>query len=250
MPAEFTHLHLHTDYSLLDGACDVDKLVHHVHSLGQNAVAMTDHGNIYGAVHFFNAAKEKGIKPILGCELYICKEDDHRAAPNPDLKYNHLLVLAENEEGYRNLIRITSEASLHGFYRKPRVSKAFLAKHSGGLIGFSGCLAGEVAEHIMGGRYDAAKTAAGQYQDLFGRGNFFLEIQDHQLGPDREVCDAMFRMERELEIPLIATTDSHYIAADDSRAHEILLCVQTAGLDERPQALPLRHQRVLHQVRR
>ena len=229
MPAEFTHLHLHTDYSLLDGACDVDKLVKHVHSLGQTAVAMTDHGNIIGAVHFFNAAKEKGIKPILGCELYICKEDDHRAKPNPDLKYNHLLVLAENEEGYRNLVRLTSEAALHGFYRKPRVSKDFLSKHSAGLIGFSGCLAGEVSQHIMEGNYDAAKATAGQYQDLFGRGNFFLEIQDHQLGPDKAVCDAMFRLEKDLDIPLIATNDSHYIAADDSRAHEILLCVQTAG---------------------
>jgi DNA polymerase-3 subunit alpha len=229
MAAEFTHLHLHTDYSLLDGACDVDKLMKHVHSLGQTSVAMTDHGNIFGAVHFFNAAKEKGIKPILGCELYICKEDDHRAKPNPDLKYNHMLVLAENEEGYRNLVRLTSEAALHGFYRKPRISKDFLAKHSSGLIGFSGCLAGEVAQHIMAGDYEAAKTVAGQYQDLFGKGNFFLEIQDHQLGPDKQVCDAMFRMEKELDIPLIATNDSHYIAADDSRAHEILLCVQTAG---------------------
>jgi DNA polymerase-3 subunit alpha len=229
MAAEFTHLHLHTDYSLLDGACDVDKLVKHVHSLGQTSVAMTDHGNIFGAVHFFNAAKEHGVKPILGCELYICKEDDHRAKPNPDLKYNHLLVLAENEEGYRNLVRLTSEAALHGFYRKPRVSKDFLAKNSAGLIGFSGCLAGEVAQQVMAGNYEGAKTTAGQYQDLFGRGNFFLEIQDHQLGPDKQVCDAMFAMEKELDIPLIATNDSHYIAADDSRAHEILLCVQTAG---------------------
>jgi DNA polymerase-3 subunit alpha len=229
MAAEFTHLHLHTDYSLLDGACDVDKLVKHVHSLGQTSVAMTDHGNIYGAVHFFNAAKEQGIKPILGCELYICKEEDHRAKPDPDLKYNHLLVLAENEEGYRNLVRLTSEAALHGFYRKPRVSKAFLAKHSAGLIGFSGCLAGEVAQHVMEGHYEKAKTTAGQYHDIFGKGNFFLEIQDHQLGPDKAVCDAMFKMEKELDIPLIATNDSHYIAADDSRAHEILLCVQTAG---------------------
>jgi DNA polymerase-3 subunit alpha len=229
MSSEFTHLHLHTDYSLLDGACDVDKLVQHVHSLGQTAVAMTDHGNIYGAVHFFNAAKQQGIKPILGCELYICKEDDHRAKPNPDWKYNHLLVLAENEEGYRNLVRLTSEAALHGFYRKPRVSKDFLAKHSAGLIGFSGCLAGEVSQHIMEGNYDKAKATAGQYHDIFGRGNFFLEIQDHQLGPDKAVCDAMFRLEKDLDIPLIATNDSHYIAADDSRAHEILLCVQTAG---------------------
>ena len=120
--AEFTHLHLHTDYSLLDGACDVEKLVAHVDSIGQKAVAITDHGNIYGAVHFFDAANAKGVKPILGCELYICPQEDHRAAPEKD-KYHHLLVLAENEEGYRNLVRITSEASLHGFYRKPRISK-------------------------------------------------------------------------------------------------------------------------------
>ncbi|MFY9935883.1 MAG: PHP domain-containing protein, partial [Silvibacterium sp.] len=141
--AEFTHLHLHTDYSLLDGACDVEKLVAHVDSIGQKAVAITDHGNIYGAVHFFDAATAKGVKPILGCELYICPQEDHRAAPEKD-KYHHLLVLAENEEGYRNLVRITSEASLHGFYRKPRISKSFLAKHAQGLIGFSGCLAGEL----------------------------------------------------------------------------------------------------------
>ena len=229
MPAEFTHLHLHTDYSLLDGACDVDKLVEHVKSLGQTSVAMTDHGNIYGAVHFFNSAKEAGIKPILGCELYICKEEDHRGKPDPELKYNHMLVLAENEEGYRNLVRLTSEAALHGFYRKPRVSKAFLAKHAEGLIGFSGCLAGEVAQHIMEGHHDKAKATAGQYEEIFGKGNYFLEIQDHGLEADKPVCDAMLRMEKDLNIPLIATNDSHYIADSDSRAHEILLCVQTAG---------------------
>ena len=225
---EFTHLHLHTDYSLLDGACDIDKLMKHVKAIGQTSVAMTDHGNIYGAVHFFDAAKKHGIKPILGCELYICQNEDHRAAPEGD-KYNHMLVLAENEAGYRNLVRLTSEAALHGFYRKPRISKDFLAKHSAGLIGFSGCLAGEVAQHIMEGHTEQAKATAGQYQDIFGRGNFFLEIQDHQLGPDKLVCDAMLQMEKDLGIPLIATNDSHYIGADDSRAHEILLCVQTAG---------------------
>src|ERR1700729_2676478 len=228
MAAEFTHLHLHTDYSLLDGACDVDKLAGHLSKLGQTAAAMTDHGNIFGAVHFFDAMQKKGIKPILGCELYICKNHPHRAPFNDD-KYNHLLVLAENEAGYRNLVRLTSEAALHGFYRKPRVSKDFLAKHAEGLIGFSGCLAGEVNQHLMEGKYEAAKKTAGEYQDLFGKGNFFLEIQDHQLGPDKAVGDAMLRMEKELEIPLIATNDSHYISADDSRAHEILLCVQTAG---------------------
>ncbi len=228
MAAEFTHLHLHTDYSLLDGACDVDKLAGHLKKIGQTAAAMTDHGNIFGAVHFFDAMQKKGIKPILGCELYICKNDDHRAAPEGD-KYNHMLVLAENEAGYRNLVRLTSEAALHGFYRKPRVSKNFLAKHAEGLIGFSGCLAGEVNQHLMAGKYDEAKAAAGQYQDIFGKGNYFLEIQDHGLAPDKGVCDQLFKLERDLDIPLIATNDAHYVGADDSRAHEILLCVQTAG---------------------
>ena len=228
MAAEFTHLHLHTDYSLLDGACDVDKLMKHVDRIGQKSCAMTDHGNIYGAVHFFDAAAKKGIKPILGCELYVCKNEDHRAAPEGD-KYNHLLVLAENQEGYRNLVRLTSEAALHGFYRKPRVSKNFLAKHAEGLIGFSGCLAGEVAQHLMANEYEQAKATAGQYQDIFGRGNYFLEIQDHGLRPDKAVCDSLLQMEKELDIPLIATNDSHYIEDRDSRAHEVLLCVQTAA---------------------
>ena len=226
--AEFTHLHLHTDYSLLDGACDVEKLVDRVADIGQKAVAITDHGNIYGAVHFFDAAKKKGIKPILGCELYICKKDDHRADPQGD-DYNHLLVLAENEEGYRNLVRITSEASLHGFYRKPRVSKKYLAEHSQGLIGFSGCLAGEVCENLMAGNYNAAKATAAQYQDIFGKGNFFLEIQDQGLELEKKIHADLFRLEKELDIPLVATNDSHYLCEDDSHAHEVLLCVQTAS---------------------
>ena len=158
--SQFVHLHLHTDYSLLDGACDVEKLCQRVKELGMPAVAMTDHGNIFGAVHFVNAASKYGVKPIMGCELYICKKDDHnieRTPPEGDT-YNHLLVLAENEEGYRNLMKITSEASLHGFYYKPRVSKKFLAEHSRGLIGLSGCLKGEVAERLMEGNYDAARA--------------------------------------------------------------------------------------------
>jgi DNA polymerase III subunit alpha len=226
--AEFTHLHLHTDYSLLDGACDVEKLVSRVADIGQKAVAITDHGNIYGAVHFFEAAKKAGIKPILGCELYICKKEDHRADPQGD-DYNHLLVLAENEEGYRNLVRITSEASLHGFYRKPRVSKKYLAEHASGLIGFSGCLAGELCENLMKGNYETARSTAAQYQDIFGRGNFFLEIQDQGLALEKQIHDDLFRLERDLDIPLVATNDSHYLCEDDAHAHEVLLCVQTAG---------------------
>lgn len=226
--AEFTHLHLHTDYSLLDGACDLEKLMTHVSSLGQKAVAMTDHGNIYGAVHFITAAKKHGINPILGCELYICQKEDHRADPQGDT-YHHLLVLAENDEGYRNLARITSEASLHGFYRKPRISKKFLAEHANGLIGFSGCLAGEVCDYLMKDNYDQARTTASQYQDIFGRGNFFLEIQDQGLELEKKIHANLFRMEKDLDIPLIATNDSHYIGHDDHHAHDILLCVQTSS---------------------
>jgi DNA polymerase-3 subunit alpha len=230
MPAEFTHLHLHTDYSLLDGACDVDKLAKHLEKLGQTSAAITDHGNIYGAVHFFDAMKKKSLKPILGCELYICKEDSHlREHADPASKYNHLLVLAENEAGYRNLVRLTSEAALHGFYKKPRVSKSFLAKHTEGLIGFSGCLAGELQQHLMEGNYDLAKKTAGDYETMFGRGNFFLEVQDHHLAPDAAVVKSMFQLEKDLDIPLIATNDSHYIEDQDARAHEVLLCVQTAA---------------------
>src|ERR1700682_5273780 len=181
--SQFVHLHLHTDYSLLDGACDVEKLCHRVKELGMPAVAMTDHGNIFGAVHFVSAAKHAGVKPIVGCELYISKKDDTniQRAPPEVYTYNQLLVLAENEEGYRNLVKITSEASLHGFYYKPRVSKKFLAEHSRGLIGLSGCLKGEVAERLTEGNYDAARAAAGFYRDLFGKDNFFLEIQDQGL---------------------------------------------------------------------
>jgi len=226
--AEFTHLHLHTEYSLLDGACDVKKLVDQVASLGQTSVAMTDHGNIYGAVHFFAAAKQKGIKPILGCELYICKNEDHRAPGDGD-ENNHLLVLAQNEEGYRNLVRITSEASLHGFYRKPRVSKQYLAENSKGLIGFSGCLSGELCEELVAGNYEKARSVATQYEDIFGKGNFYLEIQDQGLEQEKKIHEALFRLEKDLNIPMVLTNDSHYLCGDDSHAHDVMLCVQTGS---------------------
>ena len=221
-------MHLHTEYSLLDGACDLKKLVERVAKLGQKSVAMTDHGNIYGAVHFFEAAKEKGVKPILGCELYISKNEDHRAPGEGD-DNNHLLVLAENEEGYQNLIRITSEASLHGFYRKPRVSKRYLAEHAKGLIGFSGCLSGELCEELLAGKYEKARGVAQQYEDIFGKGNFYLEIQDQGLADEKRIHEALFRLERELKIPLVATNDSHYLCGDDSKAHDVMLCVQTGS---------------------
>jgi DNA polymerase III subunit alpha len=227
--SEFVHLHLHTDYSMLDGACDVEKLVYRVKELGMPAVAMTDHGNIFGAVHFVNAAQKAGVKPIVGCELYICKKDDHvisRTPPDGDT-YNHLLVLAENEEGYRNLTKITSEASLRGFYYKPRVSKKFLAEHSKGLIGLSGCLKGEVAERLMEEKYDAAREAAASYRDIFGKDNFFLEIQDQGLEMEHRIHSNLFRLEKDLGLPMVATNDSHYLCEDDAQAQDVMLCIQT-----------------------
>ena len=224
--SEFVHLHLHTDYSLLDGACGVDGLIKRVADIGQTAVAMTDHGNIYGTVEFVEAAQKKNIKPIVGCELYVCKKDDHRAPPEGDT-YNHLLVLAENEEGYRNLIKITSEASLRGFYYKPRISKKFLAEHSKGLIGLSGCLAGEVCENLLEGKYDAARGAASFYREIFGKDNFFMEIQDQGLPEEHRIHADLMRIEKELGIPMVATNDSHYLCEDDAHAQDVLVCVQT-----------------------
>src|SRR3954454_3253471 len=225
--SQFVHLHLHTDYSMLDGACDVEKLCYRAKGLGMPAVAMTDHGNIFGAVHFVNAAKAAGIKPIVGCELYVCKKDDHRilrTPPDGDT-YNHLLVLAETDEGYRNLVKICSEASLHGFYYKPRVSKQFLAEHSKGLIGLSACLKGEVAERLTEKKYDAAKNAATFYRDLFGAGNFYLEIQNQGLPQEQAIIPDLYRLEKDTGIPMVATNDSHYLCEDDAKAHDALLCV-------------------------
>jgi len=227
--SQFVHLHLHTDYSMLDGACDVEKLVHRVKELGMPAVAMTDHGNIFGAVHFVNAAKAAGVKPIVGCELYVCKKGDHnieRTPPEGDT-YNHLLVLAENEEGYRNLTKITSEASLHGFYYKPRISKKFLAEHSKGLIGLSGCLKGEVAERLVEGKYDAARDAAATYRDIFGEKNFYLEIQDQGLEMEHRMRAGLFQLEKDLGLPMVATNDSHYLCEDDAHAQDVMVCIQT-----------------------
>jgi DNA polymerase-3 subunit alpha len=234
--SQFVHLHLHTDYSMLDGACDVEKLVHRVQELGMPAVAMTDHGNIFGTVHFVNAANKAGVKPIVGCELYVCKKEDHnteRTPPEGDT-YNHLLVLAENEEGYRNLAKITSEASLRGFYYKPRVSKKFLAENSKGLIALSGCLKGEVAEFLMEDKYDAARQAAATYRDIFGKGNFFLEIQDQGLELEHKIHPALFRLEKDLGLPLVATNDSHYLCEEDAHAQDVMVCIQTGKSIQEP----------------
>src|ERR1700751_3648942 len=227
--SQFVHLHLHTDYSMLDGACDVEKLCYRAKELGMPAAAMTHPGNFFGAVLFVNAPKAAGMKPIIGCELYVCKKDDHRIARTPPDgdTYNHLLVLAETDEGYRNLVKITSESSLHGFYYKPRVSKKFLAEHSKGLIALSGCLKGEVAEFLMEDKYEAARDAASGYRDIFGKQNFFLEIQDQGLELEHRIHGGLFRLEKDLGLPLVATNDSHYLCEDDAHAQDVMVCIQT-----------------------
>ena len=181
-----------------------------------------------GRCTFLRRPRPRGSSRFWAASSISRKNEDHRAPGEGD-ENNHLLVLAENEEGYRNLIRITSEASLHGFYRKPRVSKRYLAENAKGLIGFSGCLSGELCEELMAGNYEKARSVAQQYEDIFGKGNFFLEIQDQGLEQEKKIHEALFRLERELEIPLVATNDSHYLCGEDSHAHDVMLCVQTGS---------------------
>lgn len=221
----FVHLHCHTDYSLLDGACDIKKLMSLVKKQDMPAVAMTDHGNLFGAVEFYNEASSQGIHPVIGCELYVSQQG-HKSRSDSD-RYNHLVLLCENQEGYKNLIKLVSTGYLDGFYYKPRVDKDLLAQHSKGLIAMSACLRGDINEAIMADKYGEAKRMANEYRDMFGANNFFLEMQDHGLEQDKIVMPEIRRMSAETEIPLVVTNDSHYLTSDDVRAHEILLCIQT-----------------------
>jgi len=221
----FVHLHCHTDYSLLDGACDIDQLMKITVENKMPAVAMTDHGNLFGAVRFYNAAKAAGVHPVIGCEVYVSQQG-HKTRSDSD-RYNHLVLLCENQEGYRNLIRLVSTAYLDGFYYKPRIDLDLLASHSKGLIGMSACLRGHIAETILSGKYEDARRLAHTYSDIFGRNNFFLEVQDHHLEQDKRLTPELNRLSQETGLPLVATNDSHYLRKEDARAHEILLCIQT-----------------------
>ena len=221
----FVHLHCHTDYSLLDGACEIGQLMDIVGAQKMPAVAMTDHGNLFGAVQFYNTAKSKGIHPVIGCEVYVSQQG-HKTRSDTD-RYNHLVLLCETQEGYRNLIKLVSHGFLEGFYYKPRVDKDLLAAHSKGLIAMSACLRGDVNETILADKYDDARRLAYTYLDIFGKNNFFLEIQDHGLEQDRRLTPQVNRLSHETGIPLVATNDSHYLRREDARAHEILMCIQT-----------------------
>jgi DNA polymerase-3 subunit alpha len=231
----FVHLHCHTDYSLLDGACEIGQLMDLVVQQKMPAVAMTDHGNLFGGVEFYNKAKEKGVHPVIGCEVYVSQQGLATRSEND--RYNHLVLLCETQEGYRNLLKLVSTSFLEGFYYKPRIDKNLLAQHSKGLIAMSACLRGDINETIMANRYEEAKRLAYGYADMFGKDNFFLEIQDHGLDQDKVVVPQIHRLSQETRIPLVATNDSHYMRKDDARAHEILLCIQTGKTMSDPQRM-------------
>jgi DNA polymerase-3 subunit alpha len=222
----FVHLHLHTDYSLLDGACEIGKLMDRAADLKMPAVALTDHGNLFGAIKFYEAAKKRNLKPIIGCEVYVAPASRFDRAADTD-RPNHLVLLCENERGYRNLVKLVSSAYLEGFYYKPRIDKDLLARHSDGLIALSACLRGEVAVSLMADRYDAARQSAYDLRDIFGKGNFFLEMQDQGMEEEHRINPELVRMSRETGIPLVTTNDCHYINAGDARAQEVLVCIQT-----------------------
>ena len=224
----FTHLHVHTEYSLLDGSNKIKEYVDRVKELGMDSAAITDHGVMYGVIDFYRAARAAGINPILGCEVYVAPGSrfDRETGSGED-RYYHLVLLAENNQGYSNLMKIVSKGFVEGFYYKPRVDLQLLEKYHEGIIALSACLAGEVARFLTRGMYEDAKAAALRYQDIFGKGNFFLELQDHGIPEQQNVKQQLLKMHRETGIDLVATNDVHYTLAEDAQPHDVLLCLQT-----------------------
>ena len=226
---DFVHLHVHSDYSLLDGACTISRLVATARRMGMRALALTDHGNMFGAIHFYNEARNAGIKPIVGYEAYVApgsRLDRTAARGISDASY-HLTLLARNEKGYRNLLKLASTAYLDGFYYRPRIDKDVLAEHAHGLIGLSACLGGEIPRLLRADKFDQAAKVARFYSELFGPDGFYLELQDHGLPEQEKVNRDLVKLAAELKLDLVATNDVHYMAADDAQAHEVLLCINT-----------------------
>ena len=222
----FVHLHLHTEYSLLDGACRIKKLMPKIKELGQNAVAITDHGVMYGVIDFYREAQKYGIKPVIGCEVYVANRSRFSKEHQLDWSY-HLVLLCENNTGYKNLIKLVSAGFIDGFYKKPRVDKELLKKHHEGIIALSACLAGEVPRQLSNNDYEAAKKAALEYRDIFGENNYFIEIQDHGYADQKRILPWLIRISKETGIPLVATNDCHYINKDDAKMQNVLVCIGT-----------------------
>ena len=222
----FVHLHVHTEYSLLDGACRIDKIAQRAKELGQTALAVTDHGVMYGAVAFYKACKEAGIKPIIGCEVYVAPRAMTDKAHGTDNDYSHLILLCRNEQGYRNLCRLVSAGFTEGFYMKPRIDWALLHKHAEGLICLSGCLAGEIPQRLIRGDYDGAKARAVELAGLFGEDGFYLEIQNHGIPDEARAAEGLIRLHKDTGIPLVVTNDAHYIEKKDAYYQDVLMCIQ------------------------
>ena len=221
----FTHLHLHTEYSLLDGACRIPKLVERIKALGMTSCAITDHGVMYGCIDFYSAMKDAGIKPIIGCEVYVCRDRLDKSAANRE--YSHLILLCENNTGYQNLMKLVSEGFLTGYYYRPRIDYNLIRQHSEGLICLSACLSGDLPKLLLQGRYDDAEAYVREMQDIFGEKNFYVEIMDHGIREEKIVMPRLISLAREMNVPLVATNDCHYLEEKDADAQEVLLCIQT-----------------------
>ena len=223
----FVHLHVHTEYSLLDGACRIGKMMDRVKELGQTAIAITDHGVMYGCIDFYKAAKAAGIKPIIGCEVYVTRRTIADRVYGVDNDPYHLVLRCKDRKGYENLCLLVSEAFMNGFYGKPRVDLDMLRKHHEGLIALSACLAGAIPQYLLSQDYEGAKEYALKLADIFGDGNFYLELQDHGIAEQTPVNQGVQRLSRETGLPLVITNDAHYLNKEDAKMQDVLLCVQT-----------------------
>ncbi|MBP5289288.1 MAG: DNA polymerase III subunit alpha, partial [Clostridia bacterium] len=226
-PEDFVHLHLHTEYSLLDGACRIDRLFDRARELGQTALAITDHGVMYGVIAFYQAALKAGIKPVIGCEVYVAPRSRTDKDPGMDRDYSHLILLCENMTGYQNLIKLVTASFTEGFYQKPRVDKELLRAHHEGLIALSACLAGEIPKRVLAGDREGAEEIAREYADIFGKDNFFLEVQDHGIPDQLKVNAGLAALSEKTGLPLVATNDVHYLTKEDAASQDVLMCIQT-----------------------
>lgn len=241
MSQKFTHLHVHSHYSLLDGLAKIDELLDYVAELGMNSVALTDHGALYGAVEFYQKAIKKGIKPLIGAEMYMAFEKMDQKRANIDDKRFHLVLLVKNEKGYQNLVKLITKSHLEGFYYKPRIDNEFLEKHSQGLICLSGCLQGKVPQLILAKKIEEAEKLAKSYQEIFGNDNFYLEIQHHPNIKEQKIVNQyLIAISKKLRIPLVATNDVHYLKKEDAKAQDILMLINTAANPNDPERLTMR----------
>ena len=237
MSVNFVHLHNHSEYSLLDGACRINELVTAARELGMPAVAITDHGVLYGVIDFYRAAKKQGIKPIIGCEVYVAPRSRLDKIKGVDDNLYHLTLLCKNQQGYENLVQMVSRAFLEGFYYKPRVDRELIEQYSEGLIALSGCVAGEIPRLLLDGKEREALQTALYYRDVFGPGNFYLEVQNHGLQEQKQIIPGLYQISDETGIPLVASNDVHYLRKKDAAAHDILLCIQTGAVVNDPQRM-------------